>query len=91
MKLLGTPLCIMCDKAVEKLEANGITYEYFDITKNIENLKKFIHFRDIRKEFDLAKETEHVGIPCFMFEDGSLLFDLDGAIHRALVEEKELC
>ena len=62
--------------------------KYFDITGSIENLKKFLHLRDIRKEFDHAKETEHVGIPCFMFDDGTLLFDLDEAIHRAHTEQE---
>jgi len=40
------------------------------------NLKKFLHYRDTRKEFDEIKKAGRVGIPCFVLNDGEkILFD----------------
>ncbi len=82
MKLLGTPLCIMCDKAVERLAEEAVDYQYCNITDSIENLKEFMLFRDVREEFNHAKNTGHIGIPCFLFEDDTILFDVEEAICR---------
>ncbi len=63
MKLLGTPLCILCEEAEKKLHAENIQYEYFNFTESIENLKWFTALRDSRPEFDLAKSDKRIGIP----------------------------
>lgn len=82
MKLLGTPLCILCEEAEKKLHAENIPYEYFNFTESIENLKWFTALRDSRPEFDLAKSDKRIGIPCFLFTDNSITFSIDEAISK---------
>lgn len=80
MKILGTNLCIECQKAEKKLQQAGIEYEYTDFTDSIEALKEFIRFRDTHKVFDTVKINGKIGIPCFVFEDGEIIFNVEEAI-----------
>ena len=83
MKMLGTDLCTDCREAKETLDQKGIAYEYTDFTESIEVLKEFLRFRDSHKEFGPAKEEGNIGIPCFVFEDGSMTFDLEEAVRKS--------
>lgn len=83
MKILGTDLCIECRKATDRLQQLGIKYEYTDFTDSIAALKEFIEFRDTRKEFDSAKAEGKIGIPCFLFDDGEISFNLEDTIARS--------
>lgn len=82
MKILGTNLCIECQKAEKQLQQAGIEYEYTDFTDSIEVLKEFIRFRDTHKEFDTAKANGKIGVPCFVFEDGEIIFHVEDAIQK---------
>ncbi|MGN8863007.1 glutaredoxin [Dorea longicatena] len=82
MKVLGTKLCIKCDEAIARLQELGIEYEYVDFTESIMLLKDFMKFRDIHKEFDWTRGTGTIGIPCFVFENGEITFDLEEAIKK---------
>lgn len=83
MKILGTKLCIKCDEAITRLKELDIEYEYVDFTESIMQLKEFMKFRDIHKEFDWTRGTGTIGIPCFVFENDEITFDLEEAIKKA--------
>lgn len=75
MKFIGTRLCPDCVEAESVLKQACISFEYVDITETAENLKAFLQLRDNRPEFDSIKKNGYVGIPCFLMEDNSILFD----------------
>lgn len=83
MKMLGTNLCIECEKAEKRLKEAGIPFDYVDFTNSIMDLKEFVTFRDTHSEFDSVRGTGKVGIPCFVFDDGTITFDLNEAIKLA--------
>lgn len=87
MKFIGTKLCPDCIDAESVLKQASIPFEYVDITASTENLKMFITLRDNRSEFDEIKKNGFVGIPCFMMEDGSLLFDENKIISKMQEEQ----
>ena len=62
------------------LDKKGLSYTYKDITGTMIFLKEFLHLRDSREDFQAVKEGGYVGIPCFLFEDGSLTFSVEEAI-----------
>lgn len=82
MKIYGTNLCIECVKAEARLQELGIEYEYINFTDSIYLLKEFTKFRDDHTEFDHIKGTGKIGIPCFIFENDEIIFDLEEAIKR---------
>lgn len=84
MKFIGTRLCPDCVEAESILKQASIPFEYVDITGSAENLKSFITMRDARPEFVDIKNKGYVGIPCFLMEDGRILFDENIIINESL-------
>ena len=80
MKVYGTPICIHCRhyKAIQK--ERGFEAEFIDITKNTDNLKKFLAMRDEEPLFEQVKKNYGIGIPFFVNEDGRKTFDLNEAL-----------
>lgn len=77
MKLYGSVLCPDCVDAFDILKEKNISYDYVDINESMKTLKEFLKLRDNRDEFKEVRENYNVGIPCFLFDDGSITFDVD--------------
>lgn len=77
MKLYGAPICSTCREAKQLLDEKGIAYEYVDITENIANLRAFLAMRDTNPVYGPIKAEGRVGIPTFVWEDGSVTLDTD--------------
>lgn len=64
----------------EALSQTGIEFAYVDITSGMMPLKRFLKYRDSRREFDEIREKNRVGLPCIVVrnEDGSerIMFSL---------------
>ena len=77
MKYYGSPLCPDCVAATAALDAKGTPYEWIEITASMPNLKAFLALRDSREEFAQVRAEGRVGIPCFVTEDGKILFEVE--------------
>lgn len=77
MKVYGASICGDCVRAKSILEKEKVKHQYIDITASTANMKEFLKLRDSRKEYDEIKEYGLIGIPSFVFEDGSIEFDID--------------
>ena len=64
----------------EALSQTGIEFAYVDITSGMMPLKRFLKYRDSRREFDEIREKNRVGVPCIVVQndDGSdkIMFEL---------------
>ena len=91
LTVYGSPLCPDCRECKVNFDAQGVAYEYVDITKNMRNLKAFLRLRDTLPAFDGCRELHSVGIPALVEEDGSITLDWeDWMVRRGLpVEYKE--
>lgn len=63
---------------VKQQAKNDPRFQIIDIGEHVHYLKEFLRLRDNSPAFDLAKANGWVGIPCFLLEDGSIHFSLDG-------------
>lgn len=77
MKMYFSRICPDCRQAEQLLAERRVSYDAVDITANTANLKEFLHLRDTREEFKPIKEEAKIGIPCFLFSDGTILFDVN--------------
>lgn len=77
MKMYFSRICEDCRQAHTTLAERGLPYVAVEITENTANMKEFLHLRDTREEFNLIKEEGKIGIPCFLFSDGTILFDVN--------------
>ena len=75
-KVFVMATCPDCTQVKQKLAGNP-AYELIDIGEHVRNLKQFLTLRDSNEAFNYAKSHGSVGIPCFLFEDGTVKFDLD--------------
>lgn len=75
IQFYGAPICSNCVQTHALLKAQGIEYEYIDITASVANLRAFLKLRDQREEFAAIREEGRIGIPVFVLENGELLMD----------------
>ena len=75
IKIYGMPTCPYCDYVHEQIKGRESEFEYINIGEKIENMGEFIRLRDTNPTFDHSKEIGDVGIPAFVFEDGSISLD----------------
>ncbi|MBR4445837.1 MAG: glutaredoxin [Solobacterium sp.] len=87
IKVYGSPLCPDCVACKEAFDAEGIAYEFVDITGSMASLKEFLKLRDANALYDAVKEAGGVGIPTLMLEDGTLTLDYESQLtqpHEAM-------
>ena len=77
LKLYGAPICATCREVKQQLGGKGIPYEYIDITESTKNLRAFLAMRDSLSAYDAVKAEGRIGIPTFVWEDGSVTLDTD--------------
>lgn len=63
--------CPDCNYVEEQIKGNN-HYEIIDIGQHVKNLKEFLRLRDHNPAFEDAKKNGAAGIPCFVFEDGTV-------------------
>ncbi|MGN0975358.1 MAG: barstar family protein [Gemmiger sp.] len=68
----GADICKDCRAAHPLLEQAGIEADAVDITASTDNLRAFLALRDRHPAFDAVKAEGRIGIPAFVFPDGSV-------------------
>lgn len=75
--LYYSDVCPDTQPFLKELNRLGITYQSVNITESIKNLKEFLNIRDNEEVFAKKKETNQVGIPVLVTEQGEFLFTGD--------------
>lgn len=73
IKVFVMQTCPDCTSIKEQAE-NDPRIEIIDIGEHVRNMKQFIALRDSSPAFDVIKRKKSIGIPCFVMEDGSIVF-----------------
>ncbi len=84
--MYGTDLCPDCVHAKQALAENGIPCACVEFTESTANIKAFLRYRDDPAHadvFDAVRANHGIGVPCFVFEDGTLTLDVQRAIALA--------
>ena len=83
MKLYGTSLCPDCVEANNILDKANVKYDYINIMESTANLKEFLQYRDKRTEFIAIRADGLLGIPCFVYGEDEITFEITTAINQA--------
>ena len=67
--------CHAC-AVIKKIIENNPRFEIIDIGEHVMNLKQFLALRDNSPEFEVIRQKGSVGVPCFVFEDGRIVFSI---------------
>ncbi len=79
MTMYGIKSCYECCDADAELKEKKADYVYKEFSEDIYYLKDFLKLRDSRPEFDEVKKNGYAGVPCFVFDDDTILFTLKEA------------
>ena len=60
--------------SVKEQAAGDPRFDLIDIGEHVRNLKQFMALRDASPAFDSIRRSGSIGIPCFVFEDGTVSF-----------------
>ena len=80
VKIYGSILCPDCVLCRNELDAKGIFYEYLDISEDLRNFKEFLKLRDTQDAFAEIRCSDRIGIPCIVFENGTIDFSWEELI-----------
>lgn len=78
----GSHSCPGTIYALNTLSAKQVGIDYRDITGGMQILKEFLKIRDTEAMFDEVKKIGNVGIPLFIFEDGTRTLDLNEVLEK---------
>lgn len=80
--ILGSDQCVDCVEAIEELKKHKIEFEFRNFSTELSNLKEFLKIRDYNDMFQEVKENNQIGIPCFIFKDGTITLDLEEVLKK---------
>ena len=75
IKIYGMPTCPYCDYVHEQVKDRKDEFEYINIGANIKDLSDYVRLRDSNPIFDHLKAIGDLGVPAFVFEDGTVSVD----------------
>lgn len=76
----GSHLCPDTLYAINQLMSKGVDMSFKNIPAALPDLKEFPAIRENDAIFDNAKKNGGLGIPCFVFEDGTRTLDITRVI-----------
>ena len=79
IKVYVMETCSDCVQVKSQFKDNP-NYELIDIGTHVRFLKQFLTLRDTHPAFAHIKEQGSIGIPCFVYEDGSIQFSTEKII-----------
>lgn len=82
VKMYGIKSCHDCVDAESLLKEKKIEFEYLDFAKEPLYLKEFLKLRDHDEVFCQIRKNGYIGIPCFIYEDGTITFDIQEVIDK---------
>lgn len=72
MIIYGSMLCPDCVECCKDLDAAGTAYTFCDFADDLAHLKAFLRIRDTESVFEEVKREGKIGIPCVVYDDGSV-------------------
>ena len=82
LQVIGSNLCEDTQDALARLDAKRADYEFVNITESMDNLSMFLKIRDTDENYIAVKERGGVGVPYFIFEDGTKTLNPDEALAK---------
>ena len=92
MTIVGSHLCPNTLYSIMKCKDAGIAFSFADLSASLADLKKFLALHehdDVYSDLHAASgasdyvESGKIGLPCFVFDDGTKTFDLNKALAKA--------
>lgn len=80
--VVGSHLCEDTRYALEVLKEKKVEVEFFNISENLDSLKKYLAYREKESMYEIVKKNGGIGIPLLISEDGEKTFDLNEILKK---------
>ena len=82
-KIYGSAKCPDCINCKANFDEYKIEYEFIEILDNLQNLKRFLHYRDNNpKIFDRLIKIGDIGVPAIVDEDDNVFTDWEAYLKK---------
>ncbi len=82
IEVIGSHNCPDTLYAVAKLKEACADVDFVNLSAGLPELKRYLFFRDTCPLYDAVKERGSIGIPLFVFEDGSVTMELSEVLAK---------
>lgn len=92
LTLIGSHLCPNTLYSIVKCKEAGVVFSFADLSASLADLKTFMALHEHDEVYaafreqsakEEYRESGKIGLPCFVFEDGTKTLDLEEAIKKA--------
>lgn len=92
LTLVGSHLCPNTLYSIVKCKEAGVVFSFVDLSASLADLKTFMALHEHDEVYaafreqsakEEYRESGKIGLPCFVFEDGTKTLDLEEAIKKA--------
>lgn len=77
LKIIGSSYCKDTVAALETLKNNNTEYEFYDVSTDMNNLRKYLELRENEEVFIKVRAEKRIGFPCFILDNGKITFDIE--------------
>ncbi|MFR4520196.1 MAG: glutaredoxin [Fusobacterium sp.] len=76
LTVIGSHLCEGTRNSLEVLKEKNVEVVFENLSESLESLKKYLSVRETSEMYAGVRAAGGIGIPCFVFEDGTKTLDL---------------
>ena len=76
LTVIGSHLCEDTRNSLEVLKGKNVEVVFENLSESLDSLKKYLSVRETSEMYVGVRAAGGIGIPCFVFEDGTKTLDL---------------
>ena len=76
LTVIGSHLCEDTRNSLEVIKGKNVEVVFENLSESLESLKKYLSVRETSEMYAGVRAAGGIGIPCFVFEDGTKTLDL---------------
>lgn len=82
LTIIGNHLCEDTREALEVLKGKNAEIKFENISESLDSLKEYLKIRETSEMYKAVRAAGGIGIPCFVFEDGTKTLDLSAVLDK---------
>lgn len=76
LTVIGSHLCEDTRNSLKVLKGKNVEVVFENLSESLDSLKKYLSVRETSEMYAGVRAAGGIGIPCFVFEDGTKTLDL---------------
>ena len=82
LTVIGSHLCEDTRNALEVLKEKNVEVNFENMSESLDSLKAYLAVRETSEMYKAVSAAGGIGIPCFVFEDGTKTLDLSAVLTK---------